>query len=186
MTDTRNANVAEREEWRVIPGYDDYEVSNLGRVRARSRLRAHRRGGLRKIPGRIMRGTTIKYGYRFVALRWKTNSPRRIAVHRLVLAAFVGPRPVGMESCHADGNAANNRLDNLRYDTKAANIEDRNRHGRLPKGDGHPNAKLTASAVRKIRSDNASGIQQKTLAAAHSVSTSLINSIISRKIWRHV
>jgi hypothetical protein len=50
-------------------------------------------------------------------------------VHRLVLKAFVGPCPEGMEGCHWDGDACNNKLDNLRWATHAENVEDSIRHG---------------------------------------------------------
>jgi hypothetical protein len=50
-------------------------------------------------------------------------------VHQLVLEAFVGPRPRGMESCHNNGNQTDNRLVNLRWDTKSENNLDRVRHG---------------------------------------------------------
>ena len=50
-------------------------------------------------------------------------------IHRLVLLAFEGPEPDGMEVCHTDGNPANNRLDNLRWGTRGDNLRDRVRHG---------------------------------------------------------
>lgn len=47
------------------------------------------------------------------------------AVHHMVLEAFVGPRPMNTEGCHADGCSKNNRLDNLRWDTHSANELDK-------------------------------------------------------------
>ena len=49
--------------------------------------------------------------------------------------AFIGPRPAGMEACHESGDARDNRPDNLRWDTHAANMEDRRRHGTLAIGE---------------------------------------------------
>lgn len=49
-------------------------------------------------------------------------------VHHLVLEAFVGPRPPGLECCHNDGNSMNNKPGNLRWDTHQANMEDLKRH----------------------------------------------------------
>lgn len=51
-------------------------------------------------------------------------------VHDMVLAAFVGPKPAGLEVCHWNGIRGDNRLDNLRYDTRKANAQDRERHKR--------------------------------------------------------
>ena len=52
------------------------------------------------------------------------------SVHRVVLEAFVGPCPEGHEACHNNGNPSDNRLENLRWDTKSANALDRVRDGR--------------------------------------------------------
>ena len=45
-------------------------------------------------------------------------------IHRLVLETFTGPCPPGQEGCHDDGDPSNNRLENLRWDTKSANAAD--------------------------------------------------------------
>lgn len=50
-------------------------------------------------------------------------------VHILVLTAFYGPCPEGMEGCHHDGDPLNNRLGNLRWDTHVGNVSDSIRHG---------------------------------------------------------
>ncbi len=63
---------------------------------------------------------------------------RHRKVHHLVAAAFIGPRPEGMVICHNNGDPLDNRVENLRYDTQAANIEDMYAH----RG-GHPNSLLT-------------------------------------------
>jgi hypothetical protein len=58
----------------------------------------------------------------------KTAGGVRRQVHRLVLEAFVGPCPDGMECCHEDGDSTNNRVDNLRWDTHEANVRERLEH----------------------------------------------------------
>jgi hypothetical protein len=67
-------------------------------------------------------------GYLYVNLK-RVGSQSQRAVHRLVLEAFVGPCPPGMEGCHNDGDQLNNRLDNLRWDTPSNNKLDSVRHG---------------------------------------------------------
>lgn len=54
-------------------------------------------------------------------------------VHRLILEAFVGPCPDGMEARHKDGNPGNNRLDNLAWGTKEENTEDNRKSGAYKK-----------------------------------------------------
>jgi hypothetical protein len=79
------------------------------------------------------------------------NKKMNLQVHRAVLLAFKGKCPPGMEACHNNGDAGDNRPRNLRWDTHAANNGDRKRHGRYAVGEGHPMAKLTIAQVRVIR-----------------------------------
>lgn len=46
-------------------------------------------------------------------------------IHKLVLEAFVGERPSGMQACHGNGDKTDNRLVNLRWDTVKANHRDK-------------------------------------------------------------
>ena len=63
-------------------------------------------------------------GYLAVTL-WRKGQQNTKYVHRLVLEAFVGPCPPGMEACHNNSNPADNRLSNLRWDTRQANHKDK-------------------------------------------------------------
>jgi hypothetical protein len=58
----------------------------------------------------------------------KSRKKKQLMVHHLVLRAFVGPCPAGMQTRHLDGNPANNRLDNLCWGTPKENAEDCARH----------------------------------------------------------
>ena len=115
------------EMWRPIPGYEGhYEVSNHGRVRSIDYIDP--RGVFWR--GRILKQAVQKIGgYPYVGLR-KDGKVHTKRVHALVALAFIGPRPERMEVCHGNGNPADNRLSNLRYDTRSANSIDRTRHGR--------------------------------------------------------
>jgi len=66
-----------------------------------------------------------------VSLSKGTDKQKLVKVHRLVLLAFVGAPPKGMEACHYDGDPQNNNLSNLRWDTAKENWVDRKRHGRI-------------------------------------------------------
>lgn len=59
---------------------------------------------------------------------WMGREDQRF-VHRLVLEAFVGPCPNGMECRHLDGDPSNNALDNLCWGTRLENHRDSVRHG---------------------------------------------------------
>ena len=119
------------EEWRDIAGYEGhYQVSAFGRVKslAREEWFGNRWCSLRE---RILVSIPCgQYHHRIVNLAM--NGKHAWYVHRLVLGAFVGPCPPGMESCHfPDRDPANNRLDNLRWGTHQDNMLDRDKHGSL-------------------------------------------------------
>lgn len=107
-------------------------------------------------------------------------------VQRLVLLAFVGPCPEGMQCCHDDGNKTNNRVGNLRWDTPKANAADRDKHGTVLRGSRHRNAKLTETAVREIRRLHKDGMNQTELGKKFGVTQTTIWSVIVGRNWGHV
>lgn len=114
------------EEWRSVVGYEgSYEVSDRGRVRSLDRLDyiGRRRSGA------MLHPFSDDGGYLCLTLR-KNGKPRKVTVHVLVLEAFVGPRPPEMLGCHWNDIPYDNRLENLRWDTRSANMRDAVRNGR--------------------------------------------------------
>lgn len=108
-----------------------YTVDRLGVVRSLPRRVSDIYRGqprTRVLKERVMKPTPTKRGYWAVRL-CKEGKGRTIYVHRIVLEAFVGPRPPGMEGCHWDGVTKNNSLANLRWDTPQANVQDNHRLG---------------------------------------------------------
>ena len=117
------------EEWRPVVGWEDlYEVSDQGRVRSSDRTVHCKNGRTRRYKGRLLKPQKSGGGYLQVAL-CRGDKPRRSYIHRLVLAAFAGPCPDGMETRHLNGNPADNRLANLQYGTRSENNLDRVKHG---------------------------------------------------------
>lgn len=104
----------------TLEGYGDYEVSDLGRMRSWKKLRGRR--------GRVLIPQTNPKGYETVRLTCG-GKVVAFAVHRLVMLAFVGPRPPEMQIRHLDGMKANNALSNLTYGTAAENTHDKAVHG---------------------------------------------------------
>lgn len=117
------------EEWRPVVGYEGYyEVSSFGRVKSLKRVVPGRPGVPRPVRERILARVLNDSGYPIVTLR-KDGKRSLHRVHRLVLVAFVGPAPEGLQGCHNDGDSTNNHLTNLRWDSVSANAKDRIRHG---------------------------------------------------------
>lgn len=103
------------EEWRPVVGYESfYQVSDQGRVRS-SKF------------GNMLYAPPNRDGY--IRVKLSFNGSRKWFVHQLVLEAFVGPPPEGCECCHGPGGPGDNRLVNLRWDTRSANRGDCIRDG---------------------------------------------------------
>ncbi|WP_194385339.1 NUMOD4 motif-containing HNH endonuclease [Microbacterium luteum] len=123
------------EEWRPVIGWEGiYEVSDHGRVRSVERTIPHGSGFPMVRVSHVLRpGSLRKAGHQLVCLMDGVGGRKQSRyVHQLVLEAFVGPMPEGMEGCHYDGDPRNNRLENLRWDTHAGNMQDAVRHGTHP------------------------------------------------------
>lgn len=88
--------------WRVIPGWERYEVSNDGRVR-------------RRTDGTELSGGLSSSGYWKVKLSRDDGKPEDLYVYVLMAAAFYGPRPEGAQIVHLNGDKTDDRLGNLRY-----------------------------------------------------------------------
>jgi hypothetical protein len=157
------------EEWKPVVGWEGYyEVSTFGRVRSRAR---RTRAGWIKF--KLHSGNVIsqfgRQGRQYVNL-FDGKRRQTCTVHRLVLEAFVGARPLNLECRHLDGNADNNQLDNLVWGTKLDNEADKVRHGtakRMP---------LTVEEIVDIRH---SPRKQQELADQYGVTQSLISRIKS-------
>jgi hypothetical protein len=114
------------ERWLPVVGYEGkYEVSDQGSVRSVDRYVDGGRGGRRRwLTGRILRPYT---GGRYMTVQIGHGNTK--SVHHLVIEAFLGPRPDGMDACHNNGQSHDNRLENLRWDTPINNAADRRAHG---------------------------------------------------------
>lgn len=112
------------EIWLPVPGWEErYRVSSLGRLRS-----LKREGESYGRTGVVHKGTVTGSGHVRVLLR-RPGQRQSVGLHRLVLEAFVGPCPDGYEALHSNGVASDNRVQNLRWGTRSANVRDAVRHG---------------------------------------------------------
>lgn len=116
------------EQWRPVPGWPAYEVSSRGRVRSTNRDVVYSNGQTRRYPGQILSPISDPDGYHQVVL-CSAGSRRTTRIHRLVLAAFVGQCPEGMEALHTDDKKSHNCLTNLRYGSRSENQQDAVKNG---------------------------------------------------------
>jgi hypothetical protein len=120
------------EVWRGVQGWERlYEVSDQGRVRSLDRVVSKPNWGTFIRKGKILKPGVNK-GYQTVTLQDRSHSRiERRLIHQVVLTAFVGPCPTGMETRHLDGNRSNNRATNLAWGTRVQNAADRDHHGNM-------------------------------------------------------
>ncbi len=105
------------EEWRPIPGFPAYFVSDRGRVMSRKYGKA-----------RIM-GVTKGAPYPTVMFSVENRRYTK-RVHRLVADAFLGPSPgPGCEVRHLNDDKQDNRAANLSWGTRSENLHDAVRNG---------------------------------------------------------
>ena len=112
---TNNLDLAslDGEQWRDIVGYEgSYQISSLGRVKSLERTILAKNGQRQHIRSRILKPVSRSYnGYPTVALN--DGKTRLRYIHDLMLTAFVGARPDGMECRHLNDIPTDNRLENL-------------------------------------------------------------------------
>lgn len=156
------------EEWRVIKDFPDYVVSNYGRVMKFKRKY-------------IMKQTLNSKGYSYA----RPNG-HKIFIHKLVMEAFYGPRPVGLEINHLDMDKTNNRLSNLEYCTRKDNAKHAIKNGRggyFKKGKNHIRAKLRDEDILRIRALVSNGHSKSSVGRIFNVKCSAIYNIIKGRTW---
>lgn len=102
------------EIWKPIPGYPGSEASDQGRIKS------HR--------GVVLK-SWLSAKYPTVSVRNERGQRKHVHVHRLVLMAHIGVPQSPMDGCHNNGIRTDNRLPNLRWDTRAGNLSDQKIHG---------------------------------------------------------
>jgi len=99
------------EIWKPIAGYDNYKVSNMGRV---NNIKT----------GRILKNQLTIHGYFYVDLHDNIHK-KHITIHRLVAKAFI-PNPNNKRCVdHIDNDILNNNVSNLQYATLSENQQNR-------------------------------------------------------------
>lgn len=175
--------VSVNEVWRPVVGFvEQFEVSNLGRVKALPWERRHWCGKLIPQPESIVKQSKHNGGYRLVALR----DGKKHYVHRLVMAAFIGDGS-GQDVNHIDGDKSNNRLDNLEYCDRLHNVRHAIRTGLQDNaGEGNGRHKYTTDAIEKSKRLLASGMTQREAARATGVAESTIQAVATGRRWKHL
>jgi len=162
-------------EWRIIPAWPDYAVSEHGAIR-----RVRRRHNTKPCDRKPYLCTN---GYLYIVVR-RPGLRRALAIHRLVAMAFIGPAPsIAHQAAHIDGDRLNNHWTNLRWSTRSENERDKVRHGRSNRGERMGRSKLSANAVLQIRAARKGGALLSDLAQRYGVAVATIQCAAAGKSW---
>ena len=116
------------EIWCPVPGYVEwYSVSTLGRVHQHLREVRLKSGKIKIYRDKLLSSKLDVNGYPYVHLlgslkdgETPTGNRKYWRVHQLVLLAFVGEPPKGMETCHRNGNMTRIKIMLWTQDSMAA------------------------------------------------------------------
>ena len=161
-----------KEQWKPIPGFEGYDVSDRGRVRS-YRVAGHA-NAISKTPQRTLKPSHHKR-YAQVVLVNPEGARITRPLAPLVMLAFVGPGLDGEKVCHNDGNSHNDHLENLRYDSHSANLLDITRHG---------GERLTLTKVKAIRSDYEGGKPIRDIAGKFKISKWRASDVCLEKTYK--
>src|SRR4051812_34717816 len=104
-----------REQWLPIPGWPKYVISNRGQIKSIGSWCMGRAGGLRWVPGRILRPSCLN-GRLGLTLCDPERKQETFGVAYLVLSVFVRPPVDGEIARHYhDPNPRNCCVENLRW-----------------------------------------------------------------------
>ncbi len=161
------------EIWITIKDFDNYQVSNLGRIKSAYKNK------------KILKPQLDENGYLHVSL-YKDKKDYTKNIHLIVAKTFI-PNPGNLpEVNHIDGNKKNCATSNLEWSTKSDNEKHAYRIGLMTaKGENNGQAKLTELQVQEIRNLKGLFTQQK-IADKYNVCRQLISCIHLNKNWKDI
>jgi hypothetical protein len=162
------------EVWKIVVGFPEYEVSNFGRIKRVSAATGTR-------IGKFVNPWVTKNKYLMVGLSQKSKVSYKL-VHRLVAEAFVGGVK-GMDVCHNDGVRHNNKLSNLRVDTRKGNMSDVYKHDTHIRGERCGTNKYSESLIKQIKEEIKSGAIVLQLSKKYKIPAPTLYGIARGKTW---
>lgn len=175
------------EVWKIIVGHEDYEVSDLGRVRRVTP------GSNSTYVGKIRKLNPTWMGYLQITLRL-SGEPKRFKthyVHRLVADAFLDTPEPRSEINHLNGIKTDNRASNLQWCSRSENHIHAYKTGLhiaryAHRGTDTWNSVLNEPIVRRIRAMKAAGKSGWRIGKDLGLSPSTVYAVLSGFSWKHV
>lgn len=164
----------ENQEWRPIPKFERYQISNFGIIK--------------NDKGNIVKPRMHHKGYLKIEL-FGNGKRSAFFIHRIVAQVFI-PNPENLPQVnHKKGIKHDNRASELEWCTQSYNAKHSFEIGlRTNIGDKNPSAILSSKEVLEIRSLSLGwcGFTKNMLASKYGVSFATIKDIRSRKSWSHI
>jgi len=179
----KNPKIADKPlEWRLIPGFPRYELSENGLVRRRFKLKT-------RSADTLLKGHIDDDGYRRYGLvddKGKTHE--MIGAHRLLAEIFIGQQPSieEFQVQHKNGIRTDNHFSNLKWGTPQNNTDDAMAHGCkwIRKFEENKVSKLNWKMVEDMRRRYIPKIVTcKLLGKEYGVAGSLVWLVIKNKVW---
>lgn len=137
--------------------------------------------------GKTLKGRTGSDGYWYVSSPRVDGKRRKIAIHRLVAAAYCDGYAPGLQVNHRNGIKKDNRAINLEWVTPKQNTSHAIETGLFNnRGEANYRSKITGADVVAIVAMVRGGARQKDVAARFGIAISNVSEIASGKKWRHI
>ena len=150
------------EEWIKVIGYEDYMVSNTGKLKRKER---------------ILKPDYNKGYFRYTLC--KNNQTKRFLAHRLVAICFIQNPNDKRFVNHIDGDKLNNHVTNLEWCTSSENeIHSYNRLGKI-----NSQRKLNIHEVNDILNNAIKGVNTLDFIIKYNVSRKTILNILNKKTY---
>ena len=177
------------EIFKDIIGYEDYQISNKGRVIAKEKKVRYTHAITKKEHFRTTEKKFLKVylnnrtGYKFIQL-YKDKKSKNFNIHRLVAINFLNNHDNLDQVNHIDGNKHNNTVENLEWCSNKYNHEHATKTGLKASKEKIGTSKLTEEKVFYIRELIKIGVTHEKLAEIFNVSRPTISLISNNKTWK--
>lgn len=179
------------EKFETLKAFPDYEVSNCGRIRTKSRKVRYVHSVTGKEHFRVTESRFLKIhenrrtGYKFCQL-YKDKKMYNLTIHSLVANTFLTRKSTLEIVNHKDGNKHNNVVGNLEFCSNEYNHEHATKNGLKANGTKVASSKLNDSSVHAIKYFLNKGVSKYELSKAFNVSKATIIFISQNKTWKHI